>query len=110
MPGKRSYTKGPTRKPSRLTLDGASMFSPLLYRIAMHAVDTPEPKQQKEKKLHFKSVFTDEQVLDMRIKREQLNWSNDEIAKHYGCDSKWLSKVLTYEVRSKLIPARKGKY
>lgn len=51
-----------------------------------------------------KTLLTDEQVLECRCRSEFEGWDRNRLAEEYGVSRGYMTTLLDYTVRSKLIP------
>jgi AraC-like DNA-binding protein len=55
---------------------------------------------------HYKTLMTDDQVLECRARHEFDGWSRQRLASAYGVSVEYMRRLLDYTVRSKLVPKR----
>lgn len=82
---------------------------PEIDRHVMHAFyPTPSPRKPEPKSRAPRSrlKFTDEEVLLIRTKAEYEGYTCRDLAEAFDVDYQYMYRLLTYQVRSKLVPKR----
>lgn len=88
-----------------------SSVATVLPRIYVRDTAPPPPKKHKPGYgANQPTLLTDEQVLEIRSLHEFDGWKRAQLFEkygHLGITLGYLTKLLSYETRSKLIPRRK---